>query len=322
MRTAAPTSGVGAAAPSRIYLDRLTDEVQRRLAVQDSAVVDLERTLESMADTLGKRIEAALGGRPTGETAFELALDGLADADQVRVAVLATQLDDLIEVVRSSGLDDARAGWMRRYGELADMAEQALARAGVSRADGALDREAVATAIDAIIARHDEAIFSGRPSAQRILDALHTQVGLETHAEVARRIADAEDEAIPASLTEARTRIAEADRFFQEAAVAAAEADGEDEMLRVYVGPEDAITRDFCEALVGKAFTMEQIQPLRNGQTPTHPLHSGGGYNCRHSWLPVHPDDLDLLGYEAGTDADIAAANSAADKRKKKRRKR
>lgn len=320
----APTCGDGAAhtTPTRILLDRLDDEVQRRLGVQDAAVSELERALEGLAESLGQRIEAALGGRPTGETAFEVALDGLSDGEQVRVAVLATQLDDLREVVRDAGLDDARAGWMRRYGELADLAEQALARAGVDRADGALDREAVADAIDALIDRHDEAIFSGRPQAQRILDALHTQVGLESHAEVARRIADAEDEAIPGTLTEARTRVAEADRFFQEQAVRATEGEGGGELLRVYVGPDDSRTRDFCEALVGKAFTVEQIQSLRNGQTPTHPIHSGGGYNCRHSWLPVHPDDLGLLGCEEGTDADISAANAAADRRKRKKKRR
>lgn len=317
----APTCGDGAAhtTPTRILLDRLNDEVARRLGVQDAAVADLERALEGLAENLGRRIEAALGGSPTGETAFEMALDGLSDAEQVRVAVLATQLDDLREVVRDAGLDEARAGWLRRYGQLADMAEQALARAGVDRADGALDREAVADAIDALIDRHDEAIFSGRPAAQRILDALHTQVGLESHAEVARRIADAEDEAIPGTLTEARTRVAEADRFFQEMAVEATEADGDD-LLRVYVGPDDAVTRDFCDALVSRAFTLDQIQGLSNGQTPTHPIHSGGGYNCRHSWLPVHPDDLELLGYQRGTDADIERANSAARRRKRKRR--
>lgn len=192
--------------------------------------------------------------------------------------------------------------------------------AGVADADGMLDVEGVAEAVDALVGRHDEVLFGNhaRLSATRILDALHSQVGLETHAEVARRITEAEEEA----MTEARTRVAEADRFFAEAAVQVAEAETGEPFLRVYVGPDDARTRDFCDALVGKAFTVEELAGLSNGQTATYPLLSGGGYNCRHTWVVVREADLDALGYARGTAEDVARANAAGARRRKKKRRR
>lgn len=301
---------------------QLLEHLRARLAAQDAAVEVLESTLLGLADTLGDRIEAALGGRPEGETAFELALDGLSDTDQVRVAVLATQLDDVVQLVHAAGLDAARVEWLGTYGKLQDLAEDAMRRSGVDNADALLDTEALGATIDALVNRHDDALFGklGADAGRRILDALHTQVGLETVEEVAQRIADTEARSVPAALNEAQTRIAEADRFFAEMAVQEAEAQGAGEFLRVYVGPDDAITRPFCDALVGKAFATDELQGLRNGQTPTHPLVSGGGYRCRHSWSVVRAEDLDVLGYTRGTAEDIAAANAGGAKGRGKRK--
>ncbi len=66
-------------------------------------------------------------------------------------------------------------------------------------------------------------------------------------------------------------------RDFHEAAVKetgrkAAEALGET-LVYVYVGPEDGVTRDYCEARVDKYLTQEQADAL----DPTE------RYNCRHS---------------------------------------
>lgn len=57
----------------------------------------------------------------------------------------------------------------------------------------------------------------------------------------------------------------------------------------IYLGPEDNITRPFCEKLLQKKppiYTLDEIQQMDNGQDlPV--LTYGGGYNCRHQWRPV-----------------------------------
>lgn len=54
----------------------------------------------------------------------------------------------------------------------------------------------------------------------------------------------------------------------------------------VYAGPDDKLTRPFCEALLKKAaaYTREQIQKMDNHQLP-NPMITRGGWNCRHVWL-------------------------------------
>lgn len=56
-----------------------------------------------------------------------------------------------------------------------------------------------------------------------------------------------------------------------------------------YLGPDDNITRPFCEKLLQKKpsiYTIDEIQNMDNGQDlPV--LTYGGGYNCRHQWRPV-----------------------------------
>lgn len=53
-----------------------------------------------------------------------------------------------------------------------------------------------------------------------------------------------------------------------------------------YFGPVDQVTRPFCARYAGKVLTRDEIENLDNGQTP-NPLITGGGYNCRHEWIPV-----------------------------------
>ena len=53
-----------------------------------------------------------------------------------------------------------------------------------------------------------------------------------------------------------------------------------------YSGPDDKLTRPFCEHLLrlDKGYTREQIDGMSNGQLPNVWL-TGGGWNCRHSFV-------------------------------------
>lgn len=69
----------------------------------------------------------------------------------------------------------------------------------------------------------------------------------------------------------------------------------------VYVGPYDKVTRDFCRGvLTDKSpaiYTLREIEAMDNEQgLPV--MAYGGGYNCRHRWVPVS----DELAQELGAD--------------------
>lgn len=58
--------------------------------------------------------------------------------------------------------------------------------------------------------------------------------------------------------------------------------------MGVYMGPDDSVTRDFCEVLVGKAIKEEYFSKLKNNQKGASSFRSnGGGWNCRHRLMPV-----------------------------------
>jgi hypothetical protein len=55
-----------------------------------------------------------------------------------------------------------------------------------------------------------------------------------------------------------------------------------------YFGPDDKLTRPFCQRLVesGKTYTRAEIDLMNNHQLPVGTcMVTAGGFNCRHSWL-------------------------------------
>lgn len=88
---------------------------------------------------------------------------------------------------------------------------------------------------------------------------------------------------------------------------------GKSEWLWSYQGPVDGITRPFCQKLVGKAFSFEQVLALDNGQIPDV-ASSCGGWACRHRWVIVGKDWLKDFDLKRGKDADVEKANAAAKK--------
>jgi hypothetical protein len=80
-----------------------------------------------------------------------------------------------------------------------------------------------------------------------------------------------------------------------------------------YGGPDDGLTRPFCQACVGWWFSPELVRGLDNAQNGLpHPLESGGGYNCRHQWLAVPLSTALRWGYKEADASTVRTANSAA----------
>lgn len=62
----------------------------------------------------------------------------------------------------------------------------------------------------------------------------------------------------------------------------------------LYVGPVDGLTRPWCLERVGRVYTRDVIEAMDNGQL-ANPFLTGGGYNCRHSFLAVESPELRAL---------------------------
>jgi hypothetical protein len=85
------------------------------------------------------------------------------------------------------------------------------------------------------------------------------------------------------------------------------------EQAFLYTGPVDGRTRTWCLDRVGKVYTRREIEAMDNGQLPNAFL-TGGGYNCRHSFLAVASDELvSLTGMNLrapGFEEEIASAKA------------
>ena len=75
---------------------------------------------------------------------------------------------------------------------------------------------------------------------------------------------------------------------------ALATADLGPEQPYLYSGPVDLKTRQWCLDRVGKVYTRAEIDAMDNGALPDVFL-TGGGYNCRHSFLAVESDEARAL---------------------------
>tara|TARA_R100001510_G_C7656566_1_gene216729 strand:- start:3915 stop:4892 length:978 start_codon:yes stop_codon:yes gene_type:complete len=305
--------------------------------LQTKATEDFEELAEALAENIGRRIAASLGvdpdtvfpadgsdGRMVGRTRFEQLLQGVTGDDAVRAVVLASGLEDIEDFVAQSGSAAARRALTDAVGDLAGLAERSLVAQGIA-AEGALDTVAAEALIGSYITNTmDESLRStiDRSAAVRIRQGIIANIGQMSIAEMAQQIALEQDASVPQATTEARTQLAEADRFVNETVRKSVDPEG-DKFLLAYLGPDDKITRPFCDHLVNKAFKLSDFNQARNGQTATHPRISGGGYNCRHDVRAVIDDDkvLSDLRLQRGTLADIQAANAAAKPKRKKKRK-
>lgn len=64
----------------------------------------------------------------------------------------------------------------------------------------------------------------------------------------------------------------------------------------MFTGPADGRTRTWCLERVGKVYSRQEIDAMSNNQLPNVFI-TGGGYNCRHVWMPaVAPELVALAG--------------------------
>lgn len=80
-------------------------------------------------------------------------------------------------------------------------------------------------------------------------------------------------------------------------AITLQQADESGLKLFLYIGPDDDVTRPFCQDKVDQIFTKDEIDGWDNGQGLPANIYLGG-YNCRHQLRPITEELAKELGWE------------------------
>lgn len=269
---------------------KLTRAVRDRIRDESAAVDVFDRGLADLFKSISEELFADLDALTPSERD---ALRQLTDTD-------------IGALVDAAGLDDVRTAW-------AD--SQARVAAGVVDAAGlgGVERPRVprgATALDALVSAEQGNLWGDRvrqPAISTIRRGFQAAADGRPARDIIPQVQRDLGVTRGRAKTEARTQVA---TFSRTVTSVVAEASGVDWFI--YRGPDDGLTRPFCQELVGKAFQRDQIDAMNNAQTMVSPMFSGGGYNCRHAWLPVTEGFVERHAIDRGTMANVRAANSRA----------
>lgn len=203
--------------------------------------------------------------------------------DQARVA--ADVLRQVNDRLRALGLRGAEEIMARRAAEAVDAIVPQQLRLGVGAQ------------------REVQAILSGR--SKEIADALGAtstelrrviQLGTTSGADLDELLRVAEQR-IDVGLSRLRTVVDTGIMATSRVALveAGAAIEGDTLIVYAYEGPGDANTRPFCRPLLGTAYSEAGMAALDNGQGLSVAAF-GGGYNCRHVWVPTTIDEARRRG--------------------------
>jgi hypothetical protein len=223
----------------------------------------------------------------------------------VNLGVARTVAAELQRTLQEAGYQDLVASALETMGELAKY--QGLGQTRVLRVE-----RTQAWSAETLDAFHDiklrELVQVSEAAIGRIEQTLlRGIVGAQDRGELLNELLAELEVSLPQARTIYDTALSE----FSRIAVTSTATGASDEAF-LYSGPIDGLTRPFCLELVGKVFSRSDIDAMDNGQLD-NTLITGGGYNCRHTWLPVPPGDaLEALA-GTGDYADPAYAQDAAD---------
>lgn len=134
----------------------------------------------------------------------------------------------------------------------------------------------------------DRAGAAGPRLREIVLVGAHTNAPI---ADLVEKLAQAASVTLQQAVVEAQTQLM---AFHRDGLATEAQAAGID--LYTYDGPEDAITRPFCDPLVGKIVTLQDLDDMENGKGQPKPVSRFlGGYRCRHSLSPISLEEAQAL---------------------------
>lgn len=260
------------------------------------------RTQSAQLDRdIGRRVEAFTDALADAWGAVRrriVVLTDALDAEQGRLQSTAVNLgaarkiaSELQRELAARGVGDLIQGAVDDMGDLAKyrgIGQTTVRRVEAATAWSAGNLEAFRTLKLAELADIPDTVVR---QVERVI--LNGIVSAQSRSTLINELTDLLDTSLPKATTLYDTALSEYSRL-----VVTATARGTSDEAFLFDGPIDAKLRPFCAERVGKVFTRAEIDAMDNGQLP-NTLISGGGYNCRHTWIPL--DEQDTLNAKANT---------------------
>lgn len=254
----------------------LSSRLQSKHQFIDRTVAQFEDVLAEVAREVELKLYALLRQFDTANGRFRATA-----ANRERLLAVKQELENILG---ESGYEQATSGLLERADDLLDH-HQKLAQEYKGRVQFlGVDPESLRILKDGMTAEFAGISVDTARTIGKQLDLM--VVGGRSVREAGDVIRDTLDGRLkPHARTYAETSLAIYDR-----AVSALTYPQDDGASYIYVGPLDGVTRPFCRERVGKIYSLAEIRAMDNGQLPDVFI-TGGGYNCRHQWLYVPPDD-------------------------------
>lgn len=261
----------------------------------DKAVAGFVGELESILKRLNRRVAALL-------KALETDGDGRLVSDAANLARASQARSQISRLLQESGYGNAAANLVAAYDEMAVLSKAGLAAGGVLAEFTRLDIASIQALKDMDFGRWarfgDDFVESVHANIMDSVVGLSTFDGLVDSIQETLLGGDEQDRA--AAVGRAETMANTLAQSFDRTLTARKAAESGIDTF-VYLGPEDGLTRPFCQAVLSGdgdkefnipatengVYTLEQIEAMDNGVPGLQVLQFGGGYNCRHKFEAV-----------------------------------
>lgn len=207
-------------------------------------------------------------------------LEGLSEGKKSSIES-ASVLGSLLTGLKRKGLDKEVAKIREIYAEELKFINDEFAEQGIKKALTAVDKKSIDALIGIQVSKTtnqverygidiqsqvmSQVIFGKKPDIKKIQKELSPKLAANLKTELTTAVSS-----FNRSVTFAKAEELGIDRFR-------------------YSGPNDNKTREFCKGLLKKKpaiYTKAEIEAMDNDQGLPVSTH-GGGYNCRHSWIPI-----------------------------------
>jgi hypothetical protein len=239
----------------------------------------------------------------------------LADAGASRTEILdlreATELaQNLDEILRDAGYRDLRASYQRSFKPVAKEALSYYKKLGIAKPTAGIDGQIINALRDGYVRDLELRVHSKliQPLQERIIqstislrnrrdviaDITNTINGEGILRRDGRRFYDFNTEVL---VNESHMR------FYRSVRQQKADDLGMD--IFMYFGPNDKVTRPTCREILMSAphgipgmFYRDEINVNMAAGLIANPMTAGGGWNCRHKFLPVRHSDAKAMGFQ------------------------
>lgn len=235
--------------------------VKQRINATDD---DIELFVLRLEKFLGKNLRGILKGIDTGSN---------------NALNAASILGNIRSALEAAGLKDEIAAIDKIYGKQLDLVAQTFKEV---KEAGQIYSEADVKTVEALI-NFDESVIANK--VYQITDSLSSTVMRQVISGAKIDVNSLVDDFGGTTANQIKAELNTATAGFY-TSITQAKAKELDVDFFAYVGPDDAITRPFCDERVGKIFTRAQIAKWDNGTKLPADIYRGG-YNCRHALVPM-----------------------------------